>query len=372
MGAMARSPLITEQPLIFSPTLAATIGLEEAILLQQLHALIPHRETTLRDRHLWLEVDYRHLQRLLPFWELPQVHRILSSLVDKGVLLIDASAAKDDRHLLFALNEVVHDGAADTITAPSVTANSSAPPQRTELPENWEPSEDLLQQLAQQHNVPRQFATDQLGEFVKYWRERGERHLDWDDRFCRHVSNAWHRHQQTLSDAGNRPEPSPLNQNWRPSNDALEVMTQGGIDQRFIEEAIPEFILYWRERGQAPRELNTKFIQHIRRQWTRYQSVSQGSDSTTMSSDWQPDQELYDILRLSHIDEHFARSLVPEFVLYWRDSGQVHRSWNSKFLQHVKFHWANRHEMRQPSFRSPGSTRDRSLEDDLSDTSWAT
>ena len=44
----------------------------------------------------------------------------------------------------------------------------------------------------------------------------------------------------------------------------LDALERGGIEREFIEEAIPEFILYWRERGAAPRELNSKFIQHIR------------------------------------------------------------------------------------------------------------
>ena len=28
--------------------------------------------------------------------------------------------------------------------------------------------------------------------------------------------------------------------------------------------------------------------------------------------------------------------MLPEFVMYWVDSNEVHTSWNSKFLQHVK------------------------------------
>ena len=370
--AMPVSPLIPEQVLMFSPSLATTIGLEEAILLQQLHAVIPHRETSLRDGQIWLEIEHSYLQNLLPFWELPQLHCILNSLVEKGVLLIDASAAKNDDHLVFALNELVHDDTASTLATPRVTSQSTSQPQHTELPENWVPSEDLLHRLAQQHNVPRQFAADQLEDFVHYWRERGESHHAWDERFRQHVSNAWRRNQLTPSGAGTTTEPRPLNQDWRPSNEALEVLGHSDVDLRFVEDAIPEFILYWRERGTAPKELNTKFIQHVRQQWTRYQRVAQAGDTTPMGSDWQPSRELYDILQLSHIEEDFARSLIPEFILYWRESGQTNRAWNSKFLQHVKYHWAQRHGMRQPNYRSPGSTRDRSLEDDLSDTSWAT
>ena len=35
----------------------------------------------------------------------------------------------------------------------------------------------------------------------------------------------------------------------------------------------------------------------------------------------------------------FANSTIAEFILYWKETGQSHNSWNSKFLQHVKFQW---------------------------------
>jgi hypothetical protein len=160
----------------------------------------------------------------------------------------------------------------------------------------------------------------------------------------------------------------------------MEIMERGGIEREFIEEAIPEFILYWRERGAAPRELNSKFIQHIRIQWARYSSsLEHSTEPKRIMDNWQPTEDVFDILRMSHIDIDFARSLLPEFVVYWRDSNQTHTSWNSKFLQHVKYHWAKRHQIEQAGHQnagqqgsnSTGRTRDRSLQDDLTDTSWA-
>ena len=40
----------------------------------------------------------------------------------------------------------------------------------------------------------------------------------------------------------------------------------------------------------------------------------------------------------------FAREQVPEFVLYWLESKQPHASWNTKFITHVKYRWARRHD----------------------------
>ncbi len=374
------SSLVPERQLVFSAGLAATIGLEEAILLQHLHGLFQHHQPQIRDNHAWLAVSREYLLSSLPFWNAVDLHRISRSLVDNGVILVDSPPLHSSERLVFALNEPVRQTARAAQRAPEAPApvrRSAAP-----LPANWAPSEDLLQLLALNHNIPRQFALDQLEDFIFYWRERGETHHAWENKFRQHVTNNW-RHRQQQQDKRSRfevPEPTPLDNDWRPSADAMEIMLRGGINRNFIEDAIPEFILYWRERGAAPKELNSKFIQHIRIQWARYTAaVEHGSEPRPIADHWQPSRDVYDILHMSHIDLDFARSLLPEFIVYWKDSGQVHTSWNSKFLQHVKFHWAKRHQMQtagksnagQQGSHSTGRTRDRSLEDDLSDTSWA-
>ena len=107
-------------------------------------------------------------------------------------------------------------------------------------------------------------------------------------------------------------EPLPLDRDWRPSADALEILARNDIDGEFIEQAIPEFILYWRERGSAPKELNSRFIQHIRLQWARYTSaITHSTEPTRIAKDWAPSRDVYDILKLSHIDRDFADKLIP-------------------------------------------------------------
>ncbi|WP_438984222.1 DnaT-like ssDNA-binding domain-containing protein, partial [Aequoribacter sp.] len=126
---------------------------------------------------------------------------------------------------------------------------------------------------------------------------------------------------------------------------------------------------YWKERGSHPKELNSRFIQHIRLQWARYTSaIKHSTEPTRIPADWTPSSDVYDILKLSHIDANFANDLLPEFIVFWRDSNQLQTSWNSKFLQHVKYHWAKQHQL---ASEATSSTRGRSLSEDLSDTSWA-
>ncbi len=374
---MSDFSLIPERQLLFSPVLAATIGLEEAILLQHLQQVFDHHDPQRRNGLAWFTVERAFLLRTLPFWTIEDLHRVSRSLVDKGVLLIDTPPLLTAEQLTFAVNEQTGNSTAATPPPPA-----TLPTRRSAglLPLHWSPSEDLLQLLALNHTIPRQFALDQLEDFIFYWRERGETSHAWENKFRQHVIALWRREQQHQAEAFRVPEPTVLDNAWRPNEDAMEILARSDIARDFIEDAIPEFILYWRERGGNPKELNSKFIQHIRIQWTRYtSSLEHSTEPRRISAQWQPSEDVYDILRLSHIDTEFARSLLPEFIVYWRDSNQAHTSWNSKFLQHVKYHWAKRHQLEhaghshagQQGASGTGRTRDRSLEQDLTDTSWA-
>ena len=406
---MAVSSLLPETPLWFSPGLAETIGLEEAILLQQLATLFRHREPAHRDGRGWLGVGRDWAQGQLPFWDEQTVQRIARSLAEKGLIHLQLPPPSAGDLLYLALDEGRDEragtsariapsagsppgGAAPGTRAAASSTPSGAPvppgqaadlprprPGATRIAPDWGPSEDLLRMLEWQHGIPRDFALEQREEFVGYWRERDEPGHAWENKFRQHVLSLWRRHQQQKAEAA--PLDKPLDNQWRPSPDALEILLRAGVDRDFIEEAIPEFILYWRERGGPPRGgLNSRFVQHIRIQWARYSSsMVHSTEPRRIAPDWEPNGDVFDILRLSHIDENFARSLLPEFIVYWRDSNQVHTSWNSKFLQHVKFHWARKHQLQQAGSQHAGQqrvdgagrTRDRSLADDLSDTSWA-
>ncbi len=375
---MSDFSLIPERQLLFSPLLAATIGLEEAILLQHLQQLFDHHGSQIRNHHAWLSIERAYLLRTLPFWSVEDLQRISRSLADKGVLLLDSPPLHTAERLVFAMNEPT-----SSASRPAAPALHPAVPERRSaalLPVHWSPSEDLLQLMGMNHNIPRQFALDQLEDFIFYWRERGETSHAWENKFRQHIIAIWRRHQQHQAEAFRVPPTTTLDHHWRPSADALEIMERGEIERDFIEEAIPEFILYWRERGTNPKELNSKFIQHIRIQWAKYtSSLEHSTEPKRITEQWQPSEDVFDILRLSHIDTEFARSLLPEFIVYWKDSNQAHTSWNSKYIQHVKHHWAKRHQIEQAGHthggqqgtHPTGRTRDRSLQQDLTDTSWA-
>jgi hypothetical protein len=199
-----------------------------------------------------------------------------------------------------------------------------------------------------------------------------------ETQFRQHVLSQWRIRQSQQSTFEISP-PAPFGKDWVPSQDALEILAQAGIDAPFANTVRAEFVLYWSERGGAPKEINSRFVEHVRRRWLRHTSQMQHStEPSRIPRNWQPDPSVYDTLRLAGINEASARALLPEFVMYWLDSNEVHTSWNSKFLQHVKRQChadteGDQHggEQGRGNAGTGYRSKDRSLSDDLTDTSWA-
>jgi len=362
------SSLIPERPILLYPTQAATLGLEESILLSVLVDLAANAQTQLSGGFAWSTIASARLFSATPFWSLQDLQRICHSLHAKGVLLLGASSLNTDQPFRFAFNERVAQGG-QTDNTSSNRRPVATSPGKNYIAGNWQPDDMTLAQLAQ-HNIPDTFARDQVPEFVTYWRERGEPQRSWGSKFIQHVIRQW---RQFEAQRNRQEQNSKINSDWSPSIDAMEVLTvHAGIRREFVEDAIPEFVLYWQERGDALKTWNSKFIQHVRVQWKKYNSALENStDPKPVPDNWQPSEDVYDVLRLANIDLGFAQSLIPEFVIYWRDSGQVHTSWNTRFLQHCKREWAKRHAMSTSTSTNSRSTREISLEEKLTDRSWA-
>lgn len=355
-------------------------------------------QATEKRRYHWFKIQLDELQKLLPFWDEASLQRISDSLKDKGIILVESPPLKSGGHLAFAMNEPVdgHINSAQVANPTSVntpsrvatyTGRETAPrqpyAQRTPgrgaglLPQSWYPDEDLLQLLALNHNIPRDFALQQREDFVLYWHDRQQVSHSWPSKFRQHVLKEWRFHQSRQALNAQQTPVKDLTSDWAPSPDAMEILNRSEINPEFIADAIPEFVLYWRERGEAHSTWNSKFIAHIRRQWAKYtKAMELDYEPREMAANWQPNEDVYDILKLATIDISFARQLVPEFVLFWRDTKQIHRSWNTKFLQHAKYQWATRHQMGQhyagqQLSNRPGDEGRKSTFDLLTDRSWA-
>lgn len=373
------SSLIPERPLLISPTLAATIGLDEAVLLHVISELLLQHPPLWRQQKRWAELAEAELCRALPFWSVSHAMKVLQSLQDLGLVLSEAVPGRAQIRLL-AINQndvsAPRDAPAASAPAqPRVQPQTPAPAAATQagkprsaplqggtggaatlIAADWRPDDTLLQ-LCAQRNIPRDFIEREVPAFVMYWRERGKVQYSWHQTFLNWIVSRW---EKQRSFQGAKELEATMHQDWLPSEDAVSILEHAGISLSFIEDAVPEFVLYWRERGVANSEWNSKFIAHVRRQWVKYtHALEHDTTPRPIPPDFQPDPACLDVLAMANIDIDFALAQLPEFILYWQDRREAHGSWNTKFLQHVKFKWAQQMQPSQP------------LLDKLTDRSWA-
>lgn len=82
--------LLDEYPLVVLPKLAVRIGLEEAIILQQVHYWLEENKKTaknFKDGKYWTYNTYEEWQEQFPFWSISTIRRKISSLETSGLLV---------------------------------------------------------------------------------------------------------------------------------------------------------------------------------------------------------------------------------------------------------------------------------------------
>jgi len=357
------SSLIPERPLLISPTLAATIGLEESVMLHVLSELkLNSVDST--DGLTWLELDHDMLSTAMPFWTLDEIKGIQQSLLEKGLIQLDTVGNKSGSFKI-AINQVnkqnpqqstshasSHSSSQSTVSektqekskpasAPNPLYTSPTTGKATIIPEDWQPSEDLYQ-ICTRRNIPRNFIEEHVRLFVISQQERKRAQYSWHNIFYKYILKEW---ESSRSHMGLKELEANMSADWLPSGDAFNILEHASISHSFIEDAVPEFVLYWRETGLKTSTWNTKFIAHVRRQWAKFEAALE-HDATPklLPEDYQPSEEVFEVLEMANIDSHFAHELIPEFILYWRERKEVCTSWHTKFLQHVKFKWSHRQE----------------------------
>lgn len=81
--------LINEPPLQVLPSLARAVGLNEAIVLQQLHYWMAHAKTQHEGRK-WVYKTYEEWQTCFPFWSIRTIKSVFSGLKNSGLVCVQA------------------------------------------------------------------------------------------------------------------------------------------------------------------------------------------------------------------------------------------------------------------------------------------
>jgi hypothetical protein len=84
--------LLDSQPLIILPELAMVVGLNEAIILQQIHywtEINRKARKNKRQGHYWTYNTFKEWQEQFPFWSIPTIKRSIKKLECEKLLLSD-------------------------------------------------------------------------------------------------------------------------------------------------------------------------------------------------------------------------------------------------------------------------------------------
>ena len=158
-----------------------------------------------------------------------------------------------------------------------------------------------------------------------------------------------------------------LDIDWRPRNEVYALLSQYGVPRDFAEELVPEFVLYWNERGTERHSWGNRFFTHALGAWRKQQaSTAVARPQTAMSEAWRPSNAALHILQTRGVSGDLIAQELATFILYWRDRGDVCSTWDSRFIGHVLRAWDNQRK------QAPAATQARSLVEDLTDRSWAT
>ena len=205
---MPSHPLFSDNTIALSATLAATIGLEEAVLLTVLN------DAARQQSQSYARINNQVLRMQLPFWDDVSIRRVLRSLCDKGLIALQGAMFPDSDTLIYTFS--AQQAAAHTEQTPAppqaVAANTQSPAntaahnyaraetqpynqsrpghQKEPLSGSWQPQDDTLQRL-EQHGIPRSFSCSQLDTFMLAGQEQGANRNDWNTRFFRHVKTQW-------------------------------------------------------------------------------------------------------------------------------------------------------------------------------------
>ena len=131
--------------------------------------------------------------------------------------------------------------------------------------------------------------------------------------------------------------------NFYPSEDLVKQACNLGIEEEFLGDQLPSFNLFWKGKDLKPHLKESKFLQYALKNWREKEKIEyQESKKVLIDKNWQPSEDARSILKGLEIGDSFIESLLPEFILFWKEKRIKSNSWNSTFLNHAKKQWARK------------------------------
>lgn len=219
----------------FEKEIAESVGIEGAIILQW----IKDNETA----------TYIKLEKVfsgLPFWTETDLVSHLLDLHQKGLLNVDLDKKRISK---------------ESNSRSKVLQINNKTTSRANIDNTWQPSEDVVEILTRS-GINEDFINELIAEFVVYWTERPGTLVSYNSKFIEHVRLKWAQHSAEIH---TKNEPSTIDSDWYPSDDCMDIIQMTGIEKEFVDQYLPEFILYWKEDGRAFVSWDVKFLDFIKR-----------------------------------------------------------------------------------------------------------
>lgn len=219
--------IIPEPPLLVLPSLAVAVGLPGALVLQQLHFLSHNRRPD-RNGERWVAMGNADLQHTFPFLSKNTLFRAVYKLRDDGLLTIKPANGQMNRYLLQY----------DAIDNALSGNEESTLPKMGRPKLGRDPTQDGAGTLP---NMGRVTIKEVLE--VKTSINQGG------------VDN--HKNEE--------PAGSLMTATWTPSQACQDQLLDCGYGLDFLRKVLPEFRMYWTNRGEA-RPWDATFASHVRQQ----------------------------------------------------------------------------------------------------------
>lgn len=141
------SLLIDDYPILVLPKLATEIGLNEAIILQQMHYWI-NKSNHIHDNKRWIYNSYKEWEQHFPFWSNATIRRTISSLEKQELVLVgNYNKAGFDKTKWYSINYSKLEGVSKRVaqneqTSCSKRANAVAQKEQTNTRDYTENTSD--------------------------------------------------------------------------------------------------------------------------------------------------------------------------------------------------------------------------------------
>ncbi|MDS3840603.1 DnaD domain protein [Staphylococcus hominis] len=139
--------LIDDYPILVLPKLATEIGLNEAIVLQQMHYWI-NKSNHIHDNKRWIYNSYKEWEQHFPFWSNATIRRTISSLEKQELVLVgNYNKAGFDKTKWYSINYSTLEGVSKRVaqneqTSCSKRANAVAQNEQTNTRDYTENTSD--------------------------------------------------------------------------------------------------------------------------------------------------------------------------------------------------------------------------------------